>query len=138
MCIKTINCNLSFILCIIVSEKSRYFSDGYNKKGNIMLKTITFAILHFGVAFSVAYILTGSIGISGAVALIEPMVNTVVFYFHEKVWNRYERKTGKKQEMIVPLHQCVFEHKSESKKQIEIPIHFQCTKANKQGCPLSM
>ena len=61
-----------------------------------MLKTITFAILHFGVAFSVAYLLTGSIGISSAVALIEPMVNTVVFYFHEKAWRRYERKQVKK------------------------------------------
>ncbi|MBF1296226.1 MAG: DUF2061 domain-containing protein [Neisseria meningitidis] len=49
-----------------------------------MIKTITFAILHFSVAFSVAYILTGSIGVSSAVALVEPIVNTVVFYFHEK------------------------------------------------------
>lgn len=51
---------------------------------NSMIKTITFAILHFSVAFSVAYILTGSIGVSSAVALVEPIVNTVVFYFHEK------------------------------------------------------
>ena len=49
-----------------------------------MLKTITFAILHFGVAFSIAYLLTGSIGISSAVALIEPMANTVVFLFPRK------------------------------------------------------
>lgn len=74
---------------------------------DIMIKTITFAMLHFGVAFSVAYVLTGSIGISSAVALIEPMVNTVVFYFHEKAWNRYEHKKTKKQEMLLPLHQCV-------------------------------
>jgi len=59
---------------------------------NRMIKTITFAILHFSVAFSVAYILTGSIGVSSAVALVEPIVNTVVFYFHEKAWNRYEKK----------------------------------------------
>ena len=73
-----------------------------------MLKTITFAVLHFSVAFGVSYALTGSIGISGAVALIEPMANTVVFYFHEKAWGRYEsRKKGKRQELAVPLHQCV-------------------------------
>lgn len=74
-----------------------------------MLKTFTFAILHFGVAFSIAYILTGSIGISGAVALIEPIANTVVFYFHEKAWNRYERKKGTRVEETskIPLHQCV-------------------------------
>ena len=57
-----------------------------------MIKTITFALLHFSVAFSVAYILTGSIGVSSAVALVEPIVNAVVFYFHEKAWNRYEKK----------------------------------------------
>lgn len=38
---------------------------------NRMIKTITFAILHFSVAFSVAYILTGSTGVSSAVALVE-------------------------------------------------------------------
>ncbi len=75
-----------------------------------MLKTITFAILHFTVAFSVAYILTGSIGISSAVALIEPIVNTVVFYVHEKAWNRYERKKGivaRRKKAKFPLHQRV-------------------------------
>lgn len=58
-----------------------------------MLKTFTFAILHFSVAFGVAYILTGSIGISSGMALIEPLVNTVVFYFHDKAWQRYEKKS---------------------------------------------
>ena len=57
----------------------------------IMIKTMTFAILHFATAFGVAYILTGSIGISSAVALVEPLANTVVFYFHEQAWRRYEK-----------------------------------------------
>ena len=57
----------------------------------IMIKTMTFAILHFATAFSVAYILTGSIGISSAVALVEPLANTVVLYFHEQAWRRYEK-----------------------------------------------
>ena len=73
---------------------------------NSMIKTITFAILHFSVAFSVAYILTGSMGVSSAVALVEPIVNTVVFYFHEKAWNRYEKNKSEKQKLWVPLHQC--------------------------------
>ena len=49
-----------------------------------MTKTITFAILHFTVAFSVAYLLTGSIAISSTVALVEPIVNTVAFFFMKK------------------------------------------------------
>lgn len=59
-----------------------------------MLKTITFAICHFTVAFSVAYLLTGNIGVSSLLALVEPLVNTVAYYFHEKVWDRIRgRKT---------------------------------------------
>ena len=56
-----------------------------------MTKTLTFAALHFTVAFSVAYLLTGSLLIGGLMALIEPAINTVVFFFHEKAWVRYER-----------------------------------------------
>ncbi|MFQ6372494.1 DUF2061 domain-containing protein [Shewanella sp. YIC-542] len=65
-----------------------------------MIKTMTFAVLHFSVAFTITYLLTGSVLIGGAVALIEPSVNTVVFYFHEKVWKRYEMK---KQQMMPHL-----------------------------------
>lgn len=63
-----------------------------------MTKTITFAILHFTVAFSVAYLLTGSIAISSTVALVEPIVNTVAFFFHEKAWQRFENKRRVKQD----------------------------------------
>ena len=59
-----------------------------------MKKTFTFAVLHFSVAFSVAYVLTGSIGISSTVALIEPMMNTVAFYFHEKAWQTFGGKSA--------------------------------------------
>lgn len=58
-----------------------------------MKKTFTFAVLHFSVAFSVAYVLTDSLGISSAVALVEPMVNTVAFYFHEKAWQKFGGKS---------------------------------------------
>lgn len=55
-----------------------------------MKKTISFAVLHFTVAFTVAWVLTGSWVIGGAVALVEPAINTLVFYFHERVWRRIE------------------------------------------------
>lgn len=53
-----------------------------------MAKTTTFAITHFTVAFSVTYLLTGDLIIGGLVALIEPSINTVAYYFHEKIWQR--------------------------------------------------
>ena len=53
-----------------------------------MTKTFTFAIVHFIVAFSVGFALTGSLAIGGAIALIEPALNTVAYFFHEKAWDR--------------------------------------------------
>ncbi|PQA43676.1 hypothetical protein C5O18_05175 [Amnimonas aquatica] len=54
-----------------------------------MRKTTSFAIVHFGVAFTVSYLLTGSVVIAGALALIEPMVNTVAFFIHDWTWDRF-------------------------------------------------
>ncbi len=48
-----------------------------------MKKTISFAVLHFTVAFTVAYLLTGELLTASLIALIEPAVNTVAFYFHD-------------------------------------------------------
>ncbi|MFB1487945.1 MULTISPECIES: DUF2061 domain-containing protein [unclassified Thiocapsa] len=61
-----------------------------------MAKTMTFAILHMTVAFSVAYLLSGSLLVGGAIALVEPAINTVVYFFHEKVWDhiRQHRAQG--------------------------------------------
>lgn len=57
-----------------------------------MTKTFTFALLHFGVAFAVGYLLTGSVVVGGLVALVEPLVNTVAFHFHELAWRRIEAR----------------------------------------------
>jgi len=57
-----------------------------------MSKTLSFAALHFTVAFAVGWLLTGNWMIGGALALVEPACNTVVFHFHEKVWKRIEAR----------------------------------------------
>lgn len=54
----------------------------------IMKKTLTFASIHFTIAFTVAYLLTGDILIGSMIAMLEPSVNTVAFYFHELVWSK--------------------------------------------------
>ncbi len=58
-----------------------------------MVKTATFAATHFTVAFGVAYALTGDIGVSSVLALVEPACNTVAYYFHEKAWLRFGKAT---------------------------------------------
>ena len=53
-----------------------------------MTKTLSFAAVHFTVAFTVAYLMTGSVLVGGAIALVEPAINTVAYHIHEQVWTR--------------------------------------------------
>ncbi|MGL4575488.1 MAG: DUF2061 domain-containing protein [Burkholderiaceae bacterium] len=57
-----------------------------------MAKTFSFAAVHMSVAFGVGYVMTGSVAVGGALALVEPAVNTVAYYFHEKVWTRWQNR----------------------------------------------
>ncbi|MEJ2643353.1 MAG: DUF2061 domain-containing protein [Gammaproteobacteria bacterium] len=57
-----------------------------------MVKTVTFAALHFSIAFTVSYLLTGDALVGSAIALVEPAVNTVAFHFHEKAWRKIDRR----------------------------------------------
>lgn len=59
-----------------------------------LVKTVTFAVMHFTVAFLVTWALTGDILIGSLVAMVEPAINTVAFYFHEKVWSRLKQPRG--------------------------------------------
>lgn len=63
-----------------------------------MIKTITFALTHFTVAFTVVWLLSGDLLISSLTALIEPAVNTVAYHFHEKIWEkrRLKQRSDKK------------------------------------------
>jgi uncharacterized membrane protein len=56
-------------------------------------KTLTFSALHFFVAFSVIWALTGSPFIGGVAAIIEPTMSSVVYFFHERVWEKFSKKS---------------------------------------------
>lgn len=56
-----------------------------------MTKTLTFAVVHFTVAFSVGFLISGSVLVGGAIALVEPAINTVAYHFHERIWARVRR-----------------------------------------------
>lgn len=51
-----------------------------------LLKTLSYLAIHLTVGFTVAYLLTGSAKIAGGIALVEPCVNAVAFFFHERAW----------------------------------------------------
>lgn len=51
-----------------------------------VVKTTTYAAMHFVVAFLVAWGVSGDLLIALGISLIEPAVQTVAFYFHERAW----------------------------------------------------
>lgn len=53
-----------------------------------MIKTLTFAVMHIAIAFTVVYLMTGDVMVGGAVAIIEPLCNSVGYFFHERLWER--------------------------------------------------
>ncbi len=52
----------------------------------LALKTGSYGIVHIAVATSVAYALTGDLAIALGIGLLEPIVQTVVFAIHERIW----------------------------------------------------
>ncbi|MEH6693864.1 MAG: DUF2061 domain-containing protein [Hyphomonas sp.] len=53
-----------------------------------LIKTLTYSLMHLCVAVTVAFVLTRDWRIALGVGVIEPMVQTVAYTFHEKAWKR--------------------------------------------------
>jgi uncharacterized membrane protein len=51
-------------------------------------KTMTYSVMHLVVAFLVAWAVSGNLAVATAISLIEPMVQTVFYALHEKIWGR--------------------------------------------------
>lgn len=51
-------------------------------------KTASYYVMHILVASLVAYAVTGNFAMAVTLSLIEPTVQAVAFFFHEKAWER--------------------------------------------------
>ena len=58
----------------------------------IALKTVTYGVMHFTVAVLVAFALTRDIRIALAIGTVEPLVQTVFFTLHDRIWTRVEAR----------------------------------------------
>lgn len=61
-----------------------------------LLKTTTYAIMHFVVAVAVAYGLTRNWHIALGIGVIEPLVQTFAYTLHERVWDRSAKSDQKR------------------------------------------
>lgn len=51
-------------------------------------KTASYYVMHIVVAAGVAYAVTGNLLMAFTLSLLEPSVQAIAFFFHEKAWER--------------------------------------------------
>lgn len=57
-----------------------------------LLKTSSYYLIHIMVAACVAYAVTRNFWASLTLSLLEPTVQAVAYFFHEKAWNRAQAR----------------------------------------------
>lgn len=62
----------------------------------VALKTVTYGLMHFTVAVAVAFALTRDWRIALAIGTVEPLVQTVFFTLHDRIWTRIEAKKARR------------------------------------------
>ena len=60
----------------------------------MLMKTASYYVIHVCVAALVAYAVTGNLWASLTLSLLEPTVQAVAFFFHEKAWDRSAKRTA--------------------------------------------
>ena len=61
----------------------------YIRSHAVAAKTMTYSAMHMLVAVAVAYTISGSWVVAFSIGLIEPVVQTVAYHFHEKSWRKF-------------------------------------------------
>ena len=58
-----------------------------NKNRFAVKKTGSYYVTHITVAAAVAYAVTGDLAASLTLSLVEPTVQAIVYFFHERAWD---------------------------------------------------
>ncbi len=53
-----------------------------------LVKTVTWRITGSSSTFAIAYLITGSVTASSGIAVVQMIINTVLYLVHERVWSR--------------------------------------------------
>ena len=53
-----------------------------------LVKTISWRITGSGATFAIGWIISGNVAVAGTIAVIQLITNTVLYFAHERVWNK--------------------------------------------------
>lgn len=54
----------------------------------LILKTLSWRVIGSASTFLISYIVTGQLVLASGIAIAQMIVNTVLYYIHEIVWNK--------------------------------------------------
>jgi uncharacterized membrane protein len=57
----------------------------------ILLKTLSWRIIGSGSTFLISYIITGQAFLATSIAVAQMIINTILYYIHELVWNKVKK-----------------------------------------------
>lgn len=60
----------------------------------VAFKTVTYGLMHFTVAVCVAFALTHNLRAALTIGIVEPLVQTVFFTLHDRIWTRIDAQKG--------------------------------------------
>ena len=58
-------------------------------------KTVSWRVTGSFSTFMISYLILGSFTIAGSIAVIQVIANTLLYYIHERVWNKISWETKK-------------------------------------------
>jgi uncharacterized membrane protein len=53
-----------------------------------LVKTITWRITGSGATFAISYAISGNFTIAGSIASIQLVANTILYFIHERAWDK--------------------------------------------------
>jgi uncharacterized membrane protein len=56
-----------------------------------ILKTLSWRVIGSSSTFLISYLITGQAFIATSIAIMQMVVNTVLYYIHEVIWNRVKK-----------------------------------------------
>lgn len=54
------------------------------------IKTISWRLTGTGATFLISYLILGSFSVASTIAIVQLASNTVLYYLHERVWNKIQ------------------------------------------------
>ena len=61
-----------------------------------LVKTISWRLIGSSAVLLISFLLTGDVALAGSIAIIQLVINTLLYFIHERIWNKVQWGINKK------------------------------------------